>query len=73
MSERARIISWWVYVALVIVIFEATWLLSGNFAYAVGAALLSIAGLGVALKAIVRRLARKGRRRRPGATDGPVG
>ncbi len=73
MSERARIISWWVYVALVVVIFEGTWLLSGNFAYAVVAALSGIAGLCIALKAIVRRLTRKGRKRNSGATGGPVG
>lgn len=58
MAERARIISWWVYVALVVAIFEVTMALS-NFAYAVGAALVGIIVLGVLLKAIVRRLSRK--------------
>ena len=52
MSERARIVSWWVYVAAVIVIFEVTFLRS-NFAYAVGAALLSIVLLGSLLKLFV--------------------
>ena len=67
MSERARIISWWVYVAVVVAIFEVTMTLS-NFAYAVGAAILSIVVLGSLLKAIVWRLTRReagGGRRQP--------
>lgn len=58
MSERARVISWWIYVALVLAIFEFTFQLT-NFAYAVGAALLSIALLGLLLKLIVYCLSRK--------------
>ncbi len=54
MSERARIISWWIYVALVIAIFEVTFQLT-NFAFAVGAALVSMVVLGVALKLLVGR------------------
>lgn len=57
MSERARIISWWLYVALVLAIFELTFWLT-NFAYAVGAALLAIALLGLLLKLIVRHFSR---------------
>lgn len=57
MSERARIIAWWLYVACVVLIFEIV-LQRTNFAYAVGAALLSIAILGLILKRIVARLAR---------------
>jgi hypothetical protein len=53
MSERARVVSWWVYVAAVLVIFEVTFLRS-NFAYAVGAALLSIVLLGSLLKLFIR-------------------
>ena len=58
LSERARIIAWWVYVACVVIIFEIVFQIAG-FAYAVGAALLSIAVLGVALKALVTWLTRK--------------
>jgi hypothetical protein len=57
-SERARIIAWWVYVACVVIIFEIV-LTTTNFAYAVGAALVSIALLGVALKLLVSRLVRR--------------
>lgn len=57
MSERARIICWWLYVALVLAIFELTFWLT-NFAYAVGAALLAIVVLGLLLKLIVRALSR---------------
>jgi hypothetical protein len=57
-SERARIIAWWVYVACVVIIFEIV-LTTTNFAYAVGAALVSIALLGVALKLLVGRLVRR--------------
>ncbi len=71
MSERARIGAWWIYVALVIAIFEAAFLLT-NFAYAVGAALLSIAVLGVLLKLIVARLARKGSKARSDAANRPL-
>ena len=60
MSERARIIAWWIYVACVVIIFEIV-LTTTNFAYAVGAALVSIAALGVALKLLVGRLARRGK------------
>ena len=60
MSERARIIAWWVYVACVVIIFEIV-LTTTNFAYAVGAALVSIALLGVALKLLVGRLVRRGK------------
>jgi hypothetical protein len=56
MSERARIIAWWIYVACVVIIFEIVFVTT-NFAYAVGAALVSIAVLGLALKLIVNRLA----------------
>ncbi len=68
MSERARIISWWVYVAAVLVIFEVTFLRS-NFAYAVGAALLSIVLLGTLLKLFVWWRTRFGQARssRPGS------
>jgi hypothetical protein len=59
MSERARIVSWWVYVAAVLVIFEVTFLRS-NFAYAVGAALLSIVLLGSLLKLFIWWRARAG-------------
>lgn len=59
MSERARIIAWWVYVACVVVIFEIV-LVTTNFAYAVGAALVSIAVLGLILKLVVARLSRPG-------------
>ena len=67
MSERARIVSWWIYVAAVLVIFEVTFLRS-NFAYAVGAALLSIVLLGSLLKLFVWWRTRPGRARssRPG-------
>ncbi len=59
MSERARIISWWIYVALVIAIFEVTFQLT-NFALAVGAALISMVVLGIALKLLVGRLTSRG-------------
>jgi uncharacterized protein (DUF58 family) len=71
MSERARIVAWWIYVALVVAIFEITFLLT-NFAYAVGAALVAIAGLGILLKLIVRALARRGAKRRPDARKSPL-
>ena len=58
MSERTRIIAWWVYVLAVVVIFEVTFQLAG-FAWAVLAALLSIAGLGVILKVGIAALARR--------------
>jgi heme O synthase-like polyprenyltransferase len=61
MTERARIIAWWGYVVCVVAIFEIVFQLAG-FAYAVGAALVSIAVLGIALKLIVGRLARRARR-----------
>jgi hypothetical protein len=75
MSERARIIAWWGYVLCVIAIFEAVFLTAG-FPYAVGAALLSIAILGVLLKLIVARLARRGAgsqssQRHPESVDSP--
>ena len=53
MSERARIVSWWLYVGAVLVIFEVTFQ-RANFAYAVGAALLSIVLLGSLLKLFIR-------------------
>jgi hypothetical protein len=53
-TERARIIAWWIYVACVVIIFEIV-LQTTNFAYAVGAALVSIAVLGVTLKLVVAR------------------
>ncbi len=73
MSERARIISWWIYVALVIAIFEVTFQLT-NFAFAVGAALVSMVVLGVALKLLVSHLVSRGTRaggtrRSPGGND----
>ncbi len=71
MSERSRIVAWWIYVALVVAIFEITFLLT-NFAYAVGAALLAIAVLGILLKLIVRALARRGARVRPDAPKRPL-
>ncbi len=71
MSERSRIVAWWIYVALVVAIFEITFLLT-NFAYAVGAALLAIAVLGVLLKLIVRALARRGAKARPDAPKRPL-
>ncbi len=70
MSERARIVSWWVYVAAVLVIFEVTFQRS-NFAYAVGAALVSIVVLGALLKLAIRWRMRTGpakRGSRPGDT-----
>ena len=54
MSERKRIIAWWVYVACVVIIFEVVFQVAG-FAYAVGAALASIVGLGLLLRYIVHR------------------
>ena len=57
MSERKRIIAWWVYVACVVAIFEIVFQIAG-FPYAVGAALLSILVLGLALRMIIRRLGR---------------
>lgn len=57
MSERKRIVAWWIYVACVVLIFEIV-LQASNFAYAVGAALISIAVLGFILKLVVARLAR---------------
>jgi hypothetical protein len=57
-TERARIIAWWVYVACVVIIFEIV-LNTTNFAYAVGAALLSIAILGLVLKLVVGRFSRR--------------
>lgn len=71
MSERSRIVAWWVYVGLVVAIFEVTFLLT-NFAYAVGAALLSIAVLGVLLKLLVRALVRRGVKARPDAPQRPL-
>lgn len=71
MSERSRIIAWWVYVALVVVIFEATFLRT-NFAYAVGAALASIVVLGMLLKLIVRVLLQRDRKARSDAGKRPV-
>jgi hypothetical protein len=67
MSERARIVSWWVYVAAVLVIFEVTFQRS-NFAYAVGAALASIVVLGALLKLVIRwrTRPRSAQRNRPG-------
>lgn len=70
MSERGRIVAWWVYVALVIAIFEVTFQLS-NFAYAVGAALVALAVLGVALQALVAARTRTRPRPRPAAEDRP--
>lgn len=67
MSERTRIIAWWVYVLAVVVIFEVTFQLAG-FAWAVLAALLSIAGLGVILKVSIAALARRMAQR--GVADG---
>jgi hypothetical protein len=62
MTERARILAWWGYVVCVVAIFEVVFQVAG-FAYALGAALLSIAVLGVALKLIVGLLARRAKRR----------
>lgn len=68
MSERARIIAWWGYVACVFVIFEVVFQLSG-FPQAVGAALLSIVVLGVALKLLVAQLSRRSRPTPPARPD----
>jgi hypothetical protein len=59
-TERARIIAWWIYVACVVIIFEVIFQVAG-FAYAVGAALVSIAVLGVALKLLIGWLVRRGK------------
>lgn len=67
MSERQRIIAWWGYVLLVVVIFEVVFQLYG-FAYAVVAGLAAIAFLGLLLKLLVARLTRRPRPR----TDDPV-
>lgn len=64
MSERARIIAWWIYVACVVIIFEIIFQIAG-FANAVGAALLSIAVLGLVLKVVVGRLVQRGRSAAP--------
>ncbi len=58
MSERARIIAWWIYVALVVLIFEIVFQIAG-FLYGLGAALISIALLGLILRLIVSRLSRR--------------
>lgn len=55
MSERARIIAWWIYVTIIVVIFEIAFQVAG-FGWAVVIALLSIVILGTLLKLIVRRL-----------------
>lgn len=57
MTERKRIIAWWAYVACVVIIFEIVFQVAG-FAYAVGAALLSILVLGIILRLIIGRLSR---------------
>jgi hypothetical protein len=59
-TERSRIIAWWIYVACVVIIFEVVFQLAG-FAYAVGAALVSIAVLGVMLKLLIAWLVRRGK------------
>ena len=58
MSERARIVAWWIYVALVVIIFEIVFQIAG-FLYGLGAALISIALLGLILRLIVSRLSRR--------------
>jgi len=58
MSERARIIAWWVYVALVVIIFEIVFQIAG-FVYGLLAAFISIAVLGLMLRLIVARLSRR--------------
>lgn len=58
MSERKRIIAWWVYVACVVIIFEIFFQVAG-FASAVVAALVSIAVLGLLLKLVVNFLSRR--------------
>lgn len=58
MTERARILAWWGYVVCVVAIFEVVFQIAG-FAYAVGAALISIPVLGIILKLIVGQLARR--------------
>lgn len=60
MSERARIASWWVYVLLVIGIFEVM-MTRSNFAYAVAVTLAAIVVLGGALKLAVWALSRRPR------------
>ncbi len=70
MSERARILAWWGYVICVIVIFEVVFQLQG-FAFAVGAALLSIVILGILLKLIVRRFPKRPPLPKDRSTDHP--
>ena len=72
MSERARIIAWWIYVLAVVVIFEVTFQAAG-FAWAVLAALVSIAGLGIVLKLTVATLARRLARRGAASTQERAG
>jgi hypothetical protein len=72
MSERARIIAWWIYVLAVVVIFEVTFQAAG-FAWAVLAALVSIAGLGIILKITVATLARRLARRGAASTQERAG
>jgi Zn-dependent membrane protease YugP len=57
LTERTRIIAWWVYVACVVIIYGIVFRVAG-FIYALGAALLSIAVLGVILKLFVGRFGR---------------
>jgi hypothetical protein len=72
MPERARIIAWWIYVLAVIIIFEVTFQAAG-FAWAVLAALVSIAGLGIVLKLTVATLARRLARRGAASTQERAG
>lgn len=62
MSERARIICWWIYAAIVVGVYIGMMQRPGRdaFVYAVGATLLTIVVLGVLLKALVRFFSRRG-------------
>lgn len=76
MSERARILCWWVYVAIVIAVYVVMMQRPGRdaFVYAVGATLLAMVVLGVLLKLLVRFFSRKGPKgRRQEMTRGRTG
>lgn len=58
MSERARIASWWLYVLVVVAIFELA-MARTNFVYAVIATFIAIVVLGSLLKLIVWAFTRR--------------
>lgn len=58
MSERARIASWWLYVLVVVAIFELA-MARTNFVYAVIATFIAIVALGGLLKLIVWAFTRR--------------